>query len=353
MNEKDEVKPIIKDSTLEGFAKLMRQHAGMEEEEPKESSGTVKGYADGGEVDNNDPSAISAALQQLMAPFKAVGDATQSVTNSPMAMDTMQALGNAIPNPMAPDMVQGVGNMVQQPPQDPPNMGEGPNVGNAQNGMPPAPSAPPMNKMMQNLKQTPDTNPSIYQGINADQRAALYKQLLDKQSSGGNLAAQAVGGIGDAISNSFGGQHNNFQNETRDIAAKNTENRIGSVDTQRQQKIQDMSAQMQQQSNDPNSPLSKAVRDLAEKSTGKKMPSMMPASMLEKLIPGIGELAMKQLATAEMASYHNKEIGESQANRKEKEDVYASEHPILNWMNPVQGASDSKTPSSNGWKIKR
>lgn len=156
---------------------------------------------------------------------------------------------------------------------------------------------PPLSDTASALNKAPDTNYDFYGNVGNDQRAALYQQLLDKQRSGGNMLAQAAGGIGDAISNSFGGQHNNFQNDAANIAAKNTENRIGAVDTQRAQKLQDMQGTQEAMMNDPNHPVAKAMQ-AALRSAGVNVPSGMPAGVMVKVAGPLGELALKQATVA-------------------------------------------------------
>lgn len=156
---------------------------------------------------------------------------------------------------------------------------------------------PPLDQTMQAVNSTPDTNYDFYGNVGADQRKALYDQLLQKQTSPGNMLAQAAGGIGDAMSNSFGGQHNKFQDETRGIAEQNTAARIGAVDTQRQQKLQDMQGNQEMIMNDPKHPIAAAMRSTL-KGFGVNVPSGMPAGIMLKVAGPMGELALKQATVA-------------------------------------------------------
>lgn len=156
---------------------------------------------------------------------------------------------------------------------------------------------PSLSATASSLNQTPDTNYDFYGDVSADKRKALYDQLLKQQTNPGNIMAQAVGGLGDAISNSFGGQHNKFQDETRGIAEQNTANRIGAVDTQRQQKLQDLQGNQEMIMSDPNHPIAKSMQETLRKA-GLNVPSGMPANVMLKVAGPLGELAMKQATLA-------------------------------------------------------
>lgn len=305
--------------TLKGFENLTKQQ-------------TKPNMAGGGD--------ISYALSQIVSPFKAVGNTIME--HNPL---------NTIAQGMA------VGNMNNQlnpqglPPTPPPDTNFQNQLQQGTTGITdeatPQPSAPPLSQTMQNLNKTPDTNYDFYKDIGADDRMKLYQTLSQQQRGPQALIAQGLGGLGDAISNSFGGKSNTFQKDVMATQEAKKQGALGAMDTQRQQKLQDMQANTAAQANDPNSPLSKAVRDLAEKAMGKKMPSMMPASMLEKLIPGIGELAMKQLATMEMSQFHKASVGEQAAERGRKEEQSRVEHPILHAFDRMSGGTpESALPNA-------
>lgn len=179
------------------------------------------------------------------------------------------------------------------------------------------PPTPSLSATTSALNKTPDTNYDFYKDIGSDQRANLYKQLLDKQTSGGNMLAQAAGGIGDAISNSFGGQHNNFQNETQNIAAKNTENRVGAMDTQRAQRLQDMQGSQEAMMNDPNHPFAKGMQAIL-RSKGVNVPSGMSANILLKALGPLGELAYKEAMLGVTEHKNKADIENKQSERKQE-----------------------------------
>lgn len=167
---------------------------------------------------------------------------------------------------------------------------------------------PQLSDVTSTLNKTPDTNYDFYGPLAADKRNALYQQLLEKQNGGGNMIAQGVAGLGDAISNSFGGQHNSFQNDTQNIAAKNTENRIGAFDTQRGQKLQDMQGSQEMMMSDPKHPYAQGLRSVLH-SKGIAAPSGMSASLLLKIFPSLGEMALKEATLAQGANQFNTSAG--------------------------------------------
>lgn len=65
-----------------------------------------------------------------------------------------------------------------------------------------------------------------------------------------------------------------------------------------------------------------------------------------KIAGPLGELAMKQAMLAETTTHHQGELASAAAERARKTDEYASEHPFLNWLNPVDGGAP-KSPVSN------
>lgn len=160
------------------------------------------------------------------------------------------------------------------------------------------PTVPPLNAVAASLNKTPDTDYNFFKNLSAEDRAALQQKLIEQQNSAPSMVAQGLAGLGDAISNSYGGRNTSFQ---KDVMANNEAQQakqIGAFDTQRTQKLQDMNANMEMQANDPKSPLSQAMQRIA-KSQGVPVPSGMPASMMVKVLGPLGELAMKQ-ATMEL-----------------------------------------------------
>jgi len=216
-----------------------------------------------------------------------------------------------------------------------------------------APQAPnPIMQASQTAQATPPTPPSIYQGISADQRAALLQQLLAQKASGGNMAASGIAGLGDAVSNAFGKGGQNAQGAVREAQAKNVQNQIGAVDTQREQRMQDVQGNLEQQSNDPASSLSKSMQ-ATFKAAGINVPSGMPASMMMKIAPALGELAMKQ-ATMEMTKQNNLA---NQDLRKNQQDLAEQEFNANHWIRNIVGGgvkagaqpTTQATPSPMGW----
>jgi hypothetical protein len=344
------------------------------------SSDTVKGYADGGDVQPQ-PFGVGGQsgdgqsnLDALMSLIKSGGVApAMPGMQGSLTQNLATSIGQGVTAPGTAGVINnGLGTNLQDAPQAPPQ--PDPNVdqsfidtmNNAQNGgmdvsggspVPQKPQGQPsadpsLSDTASALNKTPSTNYDFYGDVGSDKRAALYKQLLDQQRSPGNLAAQAVGGIGDAISNSFGGQHNNFQNEARDIAAKNTENRIGSVDTQRTQKMQDMNANIEMQMNDPNSRIAKSMQSTL-KSAGLNVPGGMPPSVMLKVAGPLGELAFKQAQIQETAQYHGSEVANKKQGLAQQEWEYKTSHPILNAIgNAMDGSGSPQAAPPIGQPVK-
>ncbi len=163
--------------------------------------------------------------------------------------------------------------------------------------------APPLREVASNLSSMPDTNYDFYKDLGQDQRMALFQQLQTQKRSPGALVAQGLGGLGDAIANSLGGQHTTFQNDIVADRDKRQEQELGAFDTQRAQKMQGMEAGEQMKMNDPKHPYAQSLREVL-KSKGISAPSGMSASILLKIFPALGEMAYKD-ATLNLAGAKN------------------------------------------------
>ncbi len=267
---KEDSKPIVKDSTiggenygLQGLAnRIAAKRAGM----PQVSSDTAKGYAHGGPVLPQD-GPIMPPMDLGGAGFDISGNGTMPVP--------MQGAPASIPVP------QQTPPPPPQAPMAPPQMAPAPK---------PAPAVPPMSETATAVNQAPDTDYSFFKNLSADDRAALQQRLIDQQNSTGSMVSRGIAGLGDAISNSYGGKNTTFQ---KDVMANNElqqKKQLEGFDTQRQQKLQDMQATVEMQKNDPNSPLSAAFRDTLYKLTGQKLPSGMSASLGVQVIGPAGEI---------------------------------------------------------------
>jgi hypothetical protein len=254
----------------------------------------AKGYAGGGMVEDDaaldapyDASignAMSGAFSNVMGsmnPLNAIKAAAPAVTNAVQDLNPMNALAQKL-------AMSNMNSQLAQKPQ-PDNafinqLNQGINTAN-----PPAqsPTGPSLSQASQAAQNSPSTPPNIYQGISAEDRANLYKQLLAQKSSPGMLAASGAAGLGDAITSAFGKAPTNAQGNLRQAAQQNVEQRVGAVDTERQQKLQDVQANIAVQKADPNSSFSQGMRQFL-KSQGIGVPSGMSAAMLE---PMFGEMA--------------------------------------------------------------
>lgn len=301
--------------TLKGVGDIMRKN-----QEPQ--------MAMGGDV----PSDMDAS--DTTAYMLGMGQAPSAQPNVPMN-PWMQGAAEQAAAPVTPQPWM-------QPPQQAPDADF---IAKLNAGMNTNPTPNPIMQASKIAQSTAPTAPSIYQGMTAADRAALMQKLIAQKSSAGMLAAKGAAGLGDAITSAFGKTPTNAMGNLRDTEAKNIEQRIGAVDTERQQKLQDLQASQEQSLNDPNSSLSQSMRTTL-KAAGMNVPSGMSGAIILKIAGPLGEMAMKQATLAETANYHKGELGQQTATREEKADVYRSEHPFLNWLNPI-GNEHPTSPVSN------
>jgi hypothetical protein len=284
-------------------------------------SAGAQGYADGGDVDG-------AALMQQAAPMSA------------QPIDVSNGGTGATPFPMPSGVLPTDPNAIAQ--------GSGPSY------MDTAPTPSPINQTMQAAQGIPPTNPGIYQGISADDRAALLQKLLAAKASTGNMVASGAAGLGDAISNAFGKGGSHSQADLREAQNQNINTRIGAVDTQRQQRLQDLQANIAQQENDPASAYSAGMRNLVKSMTGKAAPSGASASQLKSVFPEIAKIMDSQLTSA--TTQRGQTLGV-----QEKAATMSAWDRLLNAItgNPAAAALEqtatggaAQAPaSSNGWKV--
>lgn len=302
MSDGGEVKMDDAKGTLVGLRDLLRKLQADKSEAsqadqidaPTTSSDTVHGYAGGGQVVN--PGALLAQLQPQGAGM----------------------IGPSVAGPSTP------------PPQPP--------IPSApQNPVQPTPP-PSLSDTTQALAQTPDTNYDFYQNLGSDQRNQLAQKLLAQQSSPGNLVAQGIGGIGDAIANSYGGKNNKAQDETMGIAAKNTENRLGAFDTARAQKLQDLQGSQEMMMNDPKGPIAQSMQK-AFRNAGLNVPSGMPPAVMLKIGGIFGELAYKQAMMGIQGGKIKADVANQESERRQEAAKGLQSRSIL------QKATDLFSPS--------
>lgn len=190
-------------------------------------------------------------------------------------------------------------------------------------------SAPPIGELMGKMNSTPPTDYNFYKDVSAMDRKKLYEQLTQRQNGAGSMIASGFAGLGDAISNSYGGKNTTFQKDVMADAAADKADQLGAMDTERSQRMADMQGNQAAQENDPNSPLSVSMREIA-KSQGVPVPSGMNASVMMKVLGPLGELAMKQAnlgiqkGAADESARHNK-VAEDQASANAANDKTSRE----------------------------
>lgn len=318
----------------------------------------------------------SSVLEKLLESLK------QAATSSDPSSDASSALSGQMPSqptdqPDPPMYMQDAGanasNFGQPPPQTPPGMnnriagnilrGESAGLSSPQTHQPidpgsvPPPVAPmptsqqppDMSSVLQTASQSPSTNYSDVPDLSAEKRLALAKSILAKQQSGGNAAITGLAGLGDAIARSYG--HDKEANATgnvQKIEEGQNQKALEAVDTGREQKLQDFQKHVAMSKEDPTSNISHAMRGYL-KGLGINVPSGMNASMMEKIMGPMGELASKQATMAELHSFHGEQIGEKQQEINAGKQKTKIEHPIGTML----FGDDENKPSSGGWKVVR
>lgn len=150
-----------------------------------------------------------------------------------------------------------------------------------------------LGEVLKSLTGTPPTDYSFYKDISSEDRAKLAQNLMQQQHSGGNLVASGLAGLGDAISNSYGGQHTTFQKDVTAGADQNVKDKLAAFDTNRTQRLQDMQGDQEMMMNDPNGAIATSMRATL-KAAGVNAPSGMSPTVMLKISGPLGELAMKQ-----------------------------------------------------------
>lgn len=253
------------------------------------SSETPKGYAGGGDVTNAALSLLGAAGIPGLGDIGMIKNLAQS---SPI-----------MPQPQSPAVDQSFINQMNMAPNggmQPPTPPQ-----NAQ-----VQSAPSLSQAANHIQNTASTSPDIYAGIGAPDRAALAQQLLAQKASPGNMLASGAGGLGDAITSAFGKSPTNFQNNIRNAQSQNAQQRLGIMDTERQQKMQDIQAKMAVQESDPNSPFSQGMRQFLQ-AQGMNVPSGMSAAMLKNTLPDVSKIFESKMLAMTQAGAQGVEAGKA------------------------------------------
>lgn len=206
---------------------------------------------------------------------------------------------------------------------------------------PAAPAVPSLSDTTASIAQTPDTNYDFYKDIGENDRKALYDRLTKQQKGPGSVIAQAAGGIGDAISNSFGGQHTSYMKDIQGRQDSRKTEELNAFDTQRTNRLQGMQGNQEMQMNDPKSPLSMGMQKIL-RSKGLNVPSGMNANVLLKLAGPLGELAMKEATLAQGANQFDVSSGirKEEVNRqKHKDEADQKDKDTARTMEGAKGLS--------------
>jgi hypothetical protein len=380
LNAAENVDPVVTSST--DTAKGMARGGEIEDSADKEFHAAMKhygaiagiktpGYADGGAVppmqapgmpvNGGYSGAGSDNLSALLQMLK-TGGMDQLLPGSTTMNGMAQGIGQAVTDPGTAGIVnQATGANVQNPaptppPTDPAFMSKL-NAGTAMTPPTPVPqpAGNPISQAMHNLNNTAPTPPDIYKGISAEDRANLMNQLLAQKSSPGMLAASGAAGLGDAISNSFGKGGQNAQGNLAAKANQNIEQRAGIIDTQRAQKMQDITAKMMVMKSDPSSSMSTIARQMYKQMTGKTAPSGVSAAQIESLNPLIEKQietsAQKAIAGGEQAVNAGKALyGETWGDMVKELFGATGTETGAAALEKASGATPA-APASNGWSV--
>lgn len=283
---------------LKGLQNIANQKAGKEPQ-----------MADGGMLDSLG-NVISAGANDIGQAGKAALGAIQQYNPLNMIAQglTSQALTQEKPQ-LSPDQLQMAQNQTNQANPDP--FQQQMMNGTAGGETVPSTAMNPISQVHQAAQSTPPTAPGIYQGITANDRAALMQQLIAQKSAPGMLAAKGAAGLGDAITSAFGKAPTNALGNMRQNEQQNMEQRIGVMDTQRQQRTQDLQANMLQQENDPKSPYSNGMRQFVGSFLGKTVPSGVSAAMLKSSFSDIAKIFDAQMQAHSQHEQHKVEAGKA------------------------------------------
>lgn len=345
MNFKD----ILSDDdngTLKGFHDLLKQK--------EDASSPEKPHINDTEPDVNSSTPTWNLNMGVKAPNMADGgDISQQPSFSdvlakmlPVAASYVPGMGanieaGAMTNPAVRQLAgQVLPANLQPTPSTPPTPPVNPEAGlppvDPNAAMPQAPQGPSLNQASQTAQQGSPTDYNFYKNMSAEDRNALYQKLTQQQHTGGAIAA-GVGGIGDAITNSFGRGNQHTQQQIMQNTEASKQGQLGAMDTQREQKMQDLQARMTMASSDPASPVSNAYRQMGKIITGKTFPSGVSAAQIDKFMPLIG----KQLETSTQSYIAQGEQGVKAATEQ------FGESPFKQF---VEWAVSAKQPGEGGLK---
>jgi hypothetical protein len=302
-----------------------------------------KNMADGGDPSQNP---FQQALQQIATPFKPLmypAQMAQGIASSPMVQQSAQdiaasALGTSPAQPMRPPTPP------TGPQTDPGfmnqlNQGMNTNPNQVQS----TPQQPSLSQASHTAHNAPPTDYNFYKNMTAEDRNALYQKLTQQQHSGGNLAASAIGGLGDAISNAFGhgGQHT--QQDIMNRAEASKQGQIGAMDTERTQKMQDVQAKMTAMEGDPNSAYSQGMRQFYKQLMGVNAPSNMSAGMLKGMLPDLAKVFEAKTTAATQGGAQGIEAAKAQIG-----ETWGEELKKLFGLGDTEGAENYLKQRTNG-----
>lgn len=293
---------------------------------------TIKPKMAGGGDISNALRQLSSPLQTMGAPGQAMGQAATQAFDAanPLMRYGLDMAANNINMQRQPQVDQGFINQLNTGMNTDPNQAT-------------PPPSPNLSQAAQTAQQGPPTNPNLYKGISAEDRAALMQKLIAQKSSPGGLFASALTGLGDVVTGAYGKTPTNMRQQLEESQNKNIEQRAGIMDTQRQQRTQDMQANIEVQMNDPKSAMSQSMQKTL-RSAGLNVGSNMPGSVMLKIAGPLGELAFKQAQVQEMHFGHVAGLAEKEAQLGMETKKTQIEHPIGSWLYNVMNTGSAIHP---------
>jgi hypothetical protein len=331
---------------------ILRQKGILPEQAKPMNVNAPNSYADGGEVTQQTPDFMSVLGKMLPIAASYAPGAMPNIEAGAMTSPALaQLAGKVLPQNLQPSApqppIQDTQFMNQlnqgtaiQPPQAPQ----------------PQPQAPSLTQAAQTAQNHPATNYDFYKNMSAEDRNALYQKLTQQQYGTQANIGRGVAGLGDAISNSFGRGGAHAMQDINTNLQGQKEGQIGAMDTERQQKLQDVQARMTMMESDPNSAYSQGMRQFFT-SNGIKVPSGMSAGMLKGLLPDMAKIFESRTQAATAAGAQGVEAGKALMGEtlwdkvKEELGLTGTQTGEQYLESRIGGAKP--TQNTGGWKVVR
>jgi hypothetical protein len=292
------------------------------------SSGTAKGYANGG--------IVMPDLGDLPIPGSDFDVANQS--------STFKTNGNVALPPIPPALLAAAAQKQIPPAAQAPAPGPRP--------APMAPPTPPMPSMGDVLQQAQTAGNQLYGAYTPERRNELYAYLAEKANGMPNAIGAGLASVGDAIARGYGRDAGaNFLDKTLQGTKASREEALGAFDTAQKGALAETSTGMELQKMDPNSAISKVSRAayapmLAKLGYSPAAIAKMSGANVETAAKVAADLGGKEMENlfhqAQLiveSQFHKAELGEKESARKAEALKTLSEHPIASMLPTASNAA--------------